>query len=247
MLYCPQCGAEYREGYSSCADCHVLLTRNRPAEEEGSSAGAEPGDPNHDPFAHFWQGDDSRLHAELCSLLDEAGIPHITIRKEDRLFRFTTQPSLQLAIPFSQMEKAESVIREAFGETPELPDPSAQPEEETKTEELDDASGFLRNAARKGLLPTLLEKLREPHPQSGETRDAKSKDPDEWFPAETTLEVWSGPDAVFAELIAASLRENEISSRGEEFKGSQIIFVEPRDEVRAREIIRQIVEATPPE
>jgi len=245
MLYCPQCAAEYREGYSSCADCHVLLTRDRPAQKE-ASAEVEPGDPNNDPFTHFWQGDDARLHAELCSLLDEAEIPHITIRKEDRLFRFTTQPSLQLAVPFSQMEKAESVIREAFGETPELPDSGAQSEEETKTEEFDDGSGFLRNAARKGLLPTILEKLRKPRPTVNEARDAKSKGPDDWFPEDATLEVWSGPDTAFPELIAASLRENEIQSRCDEFKGSQIVFVEPKDEARAREIIRQIVEATPP-
>jgi hypothetical protein len=246
MLYCPQCGTEYREGYSSCSDCHVLLVRERPKQGELHSV-AGPGDPSKDPYTEFWRGEDARLHAELCSLLDEAEIPHITIQKEDRLFRFTTQPSLQLAVPFSQMEKAESVIREAFGETPELPAPGTQSEGEKKTEEIDDWKKFARDPSRKRFLPAILEKLRGPRPPAGETRRAQRKDPDEWFAEDATIEVWSGPDAAFAEMIAASLRENEILSRCDEFKSSHVVLVEPKDQVRAREIIRQIVEATPPE
>ncbi len=246
MLYCPQCGTEYREGYSSCSDCHVLLVRERPKGRELQSV-AESGDPGKDPYTEFWHGEDARLHAELCSLLDEAEIPHITIQKEDRLFRLTTQPSLQLAVPFSQLEKAESVIRETFGETPELPDSGTQSDGGKKTEEIDDWTKFAGDTSRKGFLPAIFEKLRGPRPPAGETRRAQRKEPDEWRAEEATIEVWSGPDAAFAEMIAASLRENEILSRCDAFKSSQIVLVEPKDQVRAREIVRQIVEATPPE
>jgi len=244
VLYCPQCGAEYREGYSSCSDCHVLLVRERPGHVNSYQESVPgSGDANYGPLAHFWSGDDARLHAELCSLLDEAQIPNITIRKEDRLFLATTRPFFQIAVPCSQMERAESVIREAFGEMPELADPDAQTE---TGEPPDDKSRFVRNWAEKGLLPALLEKLREPRPHTEETRSSQTFDPDDWFPEDATVEVWSGPDETLANMIAASLGENDIHARRDERQNSWLVLVQPNDEVRAREIIREIVEATPP-
>jgi hypothetical protein len=248
MLYCPQCGAEYRDGYSSCSDCHVLLTRERPAQSNvlANASTPNPGDPAEGPYTHFWGGDDSRLHAELCSLLDEAEIRHITIRKEDRLFRVTTQPFFELAVPTSQMEKAEFVIRDAFGEMPLLPDADAGTDSEANKPPGEE-SNFVHTWARKGLLPALLEKLREPLPQETENSSKPGFDPDDWFPEDATVEVWSGPDATLAEMISASLRENDIHSRTDELKDSLLVNVQPQDEARAREIVREIVEGTPPE
>lgn len=69
-LYCPQCGVEYREGFSECADCLVPLAAGDPPKEgERSAAGAvelvtvlETGD---------W------VEISLVSgLLDSAGIPY---------------------------------------------------------------------------------------------------------------------------------------------------------------------------
>jgi len=36
-MLCPQCGAEYREGFTTCADCNVPLIE-RPAEELSSQS-----------------------------------------------------------------------------------------------------------------------------------------------------------------------------------------------------------------
>jgi hypothetical protein len=252
MLYCPQCGAEYREGYSSCSDCHVLLVREWPGRTEQEPA-PPPGDPNKDPFTNFWKGEDARIHAELCSLLEEAEIPHITIRREDHLFNITRQPQLQIAVPFSMMEKAESVVVEAFGEPLELPLPEGEPvvDPEEPTTRL---GKFLRDGFERGLLPTILEKMRESRQEKIETEiedepssDGRVHDPDDCHSAGATMEVWSGPEQDLAEMISVSLRENEIPSRQDEFKSSQVVYVEPKDEERAREIVREIVEATPPE
>jgi hypothetical protein len=34
MVYCPKCGAEYREGFSECSDCRVPLVWEKPTKSE---------------------------------------------------------------------------------------------------------------------------------------------------------------------------------------------------------------------
>jgi hypothetical protein len=61
------------------------------------------------------------------------------------------------------------------------------------------------------------------------------------------VEIWSGEDASLGELLEACLRENLIGARcaGRE-PGTLRLFVTAHDEVAAREIIREVREATPP-
>jgi hypothetical protein len=68
-----------------------------------------------------------------------------------------------------------------------------------------------------------------------------------WNPAAATAEIWSGEDAALAELLEACLRENLIGVRcaGRE-PGTLRLLVTARDETAAREIIREVREATPP-
>jgi hypothetical protein len=68
-----------------------------------------------------------------------------------------------------------------------------------------------------------------------------------WNPAAATVEIWSGEDASLAELLDACLRENRIGVRrvGRE-PGTLRLFVTTPDETAAREIVREVREATPP-
>jgi len=68
-----------------------------------------------------------------------------------------------------------------------------------------------------------------------------------WNPAAATVEIWDGEDASLAELLEACLRENLIGVRraGRE-PGTLRLFVTARDEAAAREIVREVHEATPP-
>ena len=60
----------------------------------------EPGDPNADPFCSFWKGEDARVHAELCAVLDEAGIPHNTVFRRDHLFNLRNYPAYEVGVHF---------------------------------------------------------------------------------------------------------------------------------------------------
>jgi hypothetical protein len=63
------------------------------------------------------------------------------------------------------------------------------------------------------------------------------------------VQVWSQEDAEdFSEDIEMALKENLIHCRMDSRGGNnKVVFVMPADEARAREIIREIVDATPPE
>jgi hypothetical protein len=69
----------------------------------------------------------------------------------------------------------------------------------------------------------------------------------EWNPRAATVEVWSGDDAALGELLEACLRENRIGVRREGADPSRIrLLIMAADESSAREIIREVREATPP-
>jgi hypothetical protein len=69
-----------------------------------------------------------------------------------------------------------------------------------------------------------------------------------WNPAAANAEIWSGEDAAFARLLEACLSENRIRVRRQGVEpGVQRLLVLTTNESRAREILREIVEGTPPE
>lgn len=77
-------------------------------------------------------------------------------------------------------------------------------------------------------------------------RDAYIRD---WYPEDATVRVWSqqGPEDISSGIVMA-LKENLIHCRLDGEAGdAKVVFVAPEDEPQAREIIRQIVEGTPPE
>ncbi len=151
-MICPNCKAEYRRGFKECADCGVALLEptelvgRRMADDAGDDEArgehfaGTPGDPNEDPFCSFWKGTDLRVCTEICTVLDEAGIPHKTIRRQDHLFNLNNQSGYQVGVPASWYEKAEMAIKEAFGTDEETGENAVRllppPEEDPRTREL---------------------------------------------------------------------------------------------------------------
>ena len=65
--------------------------------------------------------------------------------------------------------------------------------------------------------------------------------------AHPTVEVWAGNDDQIAQFLTAALQENEIPMHLDNPGGQTKIFVSAANEARAREIVREVVEAAPPE
>src|SRR5260370_38384885 len=114
-MFCPRCKVEYRRGFTRCSDCDIDLVYEPPAAAHSCGETGTKAENSDDPFCSFWQGDDPRIHAELCELLTEEGIPHKTIRREDHLFNLNINSAFEMGIPFSQFPKAEAAIKNAYG------------------------------------------------------------------------------------------------------------------------------------
>ena len=256
-MFCPECKAEYRQGFTRCSDCDVELVHERPASAGASGeAGGESENPD-DPFCSFWRGDDPRIHAELCELLNEEGIPHKTVRREDHLFNLNTKSAFEIGIPFSQFEKAEAAIRGAYGTEEQEDAAGLLPFRESYTEGHNKvfpwqplAKGFVRATIGRAEEPeseAAAKVLEEPGAGEQSEKIPKDWDPREWNPEEATLQVWSGEQSYPGEMIEMALRENQIHARFERADGRNAIFVLLEDETRAREIVRQIAAGAPPE
>jgi hypothetical protein len=136
-MICPQCNAEYREGFVRCTDCGVQLVHPlsgalvAPSRAQDESPGTEE-----DPFCEFWRGDDPRLQGELCQVLDEAAIPFRSLQLNDVLSMVgipSRQAIFRIGVPFSMFDRAERAVAEAFGGAAEA-DAAMYPTEENRAE-----------------------------------------------------------------------------------------------------------------
>ena len=232
-MFCPNCKAEYRPGFTHCVDCDVDLVHELPKTAIELRGEAEPGDPNEDPFCSFWKGEDPRVHAELCGVLDEAGIPHNTVFRRDHLFNLKNYPAYEVGVPFSLFEHAENAVKEAYG---------ADDVEEVGSAEW---KGLLierrTNSFRKlpeTLTPSTENDIPGP-PNAGEGTD--------WFPEDATVRIWTNDASEPGDFLVAALHENGIRCRLEKHEHSEELWVLPEDERHAREIVREIVEGRLPE
>jgi hypothetical protein len=73
MVYCPQCGVEYRDGFTECSDCHVPLLAGAPTPEPASTF-----DPNLDLVVVLETDDPVQLFLAK-GLLEDADIPFFVL------------------------------------------------------------------------------------------------------------------------------------------------------------------------
>jgi hypothetical protein len=231
-MICPQCKAEYRQGFTRCVDCDVDLVHETPPGNLANQEIPQPGDPNEDPFCSFWKGDDPRVHVELCSVLDEAGIPHHSVYRREHLFNFRNSPEFEVGVPFSLFEKAEVAVRDAFGA------------DEYDAMKLLEAPA---TDAEKGNISGSMPGTVTPEETQGTSKPSSSRGEEAWSPEDAIVQVWKGEDEATGDFLLAALHENNIRCRSALDGDDTILYVLPEDETRAREIVREVAEGQPPE
>lgn len=196
-MYCPVCGAEYRPGFTECSDCQVALVAEPP------HASSDERSAEYSSYVTVWSGDDPLKHAEILESLDEAGIPTRDLNREDRSFHLVTMPAFEVFVPDEFADSAQEVLKQiAAIENPDEPGSGIfeiPADEEEDLPPSDPRAGSTSSPRAGSTRP----------PRRGAGRSMSAYEQEE----EAGTEVWSGQDAATANMIALSLRENEIPFR----------------------------------
>jgi hypothetical protein len=218
-MFCPKCRAEYRSGFTRCSDCDVDLVEGLAPD---SGAHAEPEESPREAWEEeslrgVWEGEDQSECVTICELLKAGSIP-FNVAQHRQQFLKGVECNFKIAVPPNFFSEAKRIIEEDnLDFTDEEEDQRAM---ELPVEDSTPNARDLRNEAR-------------------DWEDAR--------PNDATVEVWSEATPVYTEMMESSLLENNIHARIEGAgNGSRRIFVAPEDESRAREIVHEIKDATPP-
>jgi hypothetical protein len=110
-MFCPQCKAEYRTGFTRCSDCDVNLVSSL----DPSAPSAMPAGP-----ALAWRGDDPVIFSRVLAALQDADIPTHQIVDHDQ---FAFQPAILrpcygIFVRREDASRVEEIVREAIGDEP---------------------------------------------------------------------------------------------------------------------------------
>jgi hypothetical protein len=167
-----------------------------------------------------WEGGDQSTCVSLCRKLMDSEIPYEVAQvPKSRSARMAVDCFYKIGVPSAIYEKAKEIV--AIEDGPEETEDTAE-SELAEPPSLQAASHQKRPGTDSYLKP--------------------------WYPEDAIVEIWTQSSTDTGTVVALSLNENLIRFRSEVHEdGERALFVLPEDESRAREIVREIREGTPPE
>ncbi len=222
-MFCPECRSEYRHGFTTCSGCGVDLVADLPGPVSPDDALNRAIEQSKSPDVYDVVGEDGDL-ATILAILDAAGVPHSEVERNISLPELGRRQTLILVKP-----EYHALADKAFDEyekSVEIP---------LAAEDGDDA-----------YLPDDVV-------------------PADFNPDDATVEVWHGDDVELHNTLVECLTnvgigcathldtpEASAGDSGAHSNGPAAapkpnpIFVLPSDEKRAREVVREILDASPP-
>ncbi len=182
------------------------------------STSAPPGDGSVVPI---WYCNDPAEFASAKVALQKADIPFVDQTSNRYLMFPSLRPKMEICVSSVNKDRAKKALFEFQG----LTDPEDLTDEE-------------------------IESLALPDKEDADQDESMSlmTDPTEdWDNTEATSEIWNGAAEYLADTLMACLRENGIPSHKLTEKDRLRLVVRPEQEARAKEIVREVVEAAPPE
>ena len=223
-MFCPQCKAEYRQGFTRCSDCDVDLVYALPQDSEQQVAAREGIAYDGRDHQLIWKGNDESECVALCRILMKADIPYKVAQVPEAKFKMRVKWRYEIGVPYADSQLAKDLL----GIQGEFADACYGPDGKDETEEANDGDEV---------------RVDDTPPDAEVRSDSYLK---HWYPEDATVEIWSQDGDDFSSGIELSLDANCIHCRCDSDKpGTKKIFVRPEDESFAREIVREIIEGTP--
>ena len=168
-----------------------------------------------------WEGNDPSEYASVKDALEKAGIPVIDQESAGYFIFPSMRPKTEIYVSSINLEQAKKVLLdlEAWDDGEEMT------EGERESLELPESD----------------------IPDSNEQTSLAPDSADNWDEDDPVAEVWNGDKEEFADTLTVCLREIGIGSRKITEAGHWRLVVRPEQESRAREVVREVVEASPPE
>ncbi len=164
-----------------------------------------------------WQGNDPSECERVKAALENAGIEFLDRDSKNFDVFVPLGSNLEIFVSTADRDAARNIILDEDG--------SIDPDE---------------------LTPEGIEALTLPESDQPDS-DAPQDLSVEWHEDDPTVAVWMGESEVLADNLAMCLQEVGIASRKLSEPGRWQVVVRPEQESRAKEIVREVVEASPPE
>jgi len=242
-MFCPICKLEYRAGFTHCNDCDVPLVASLSDVPVHTNAPQNP-----DAAEVLWTGTDSAISTAIAEALDAAEISYHEHVRQVGLLPGMTQPVYLIMIHARDHNAAQTALENA-----RLALTGPQAGSDSFASDLDRDAGAVNplNFGRRvyNRVPTEGDASTE----GGDDDSGESDEPipddiiEDFDPDEATAAVWSGANADMRNVLISCLRENGIGCAVDDSGAEHHILVMPSSEKRAKEIIREVVEASPPE
>jgi thiol-disulfide isomerase/thioredoxin len=136
MPWCPNCKAEYQEGYTECSDCGIPLVESLEDKSE------------HIEYVPFFQADDKELAEKLARYFEYSNLKaQLSFDEENELYLVSIPPKtekqakkLYQAFIFVESENIERKLKEKAEGANDSPDETADSEQADTGEDLETAS-----------------------------------------------------------------------------------------------------------
>jgi hypothetical protein len=223
-MFCPECKAEYRAGFTRCSDCGLDLVEQLDT-RSGVGGGSAVADEN--GAVVLWSGVDARIRGQVVSALEAANIAYHERGQQVGALPGFAQSVSFILIHIRDSEAARAAL-EALGTRAPVLTGDANEDDDPE------------------MVASVNASEHEPADQytgDDSENDDADYDPEDFHPDDATAEVWSGDDARTARDVAMCLQEVGIGCTTTESGGAKHICVMPSSAARAKLIIQQILDA----
>jgi hypothetical protein len=215
-MFCPNCRAEYRPGFTQCSVCEVELISELPSEPSRDG----------EKLWSVWKGRDEGECVSLCRELMDAGIRYeVSQRPVSHGTRMVVSFKYQIAVLVSEYEKAREVLGFKRNDAKEDEQIESADSDTPLKLTIDDASK--PNYSGEEVRTKAYLKSWSPESATSEVWTRRAAD------SSSVVELSLRENLIH---FRSEFQED----------GACKIFVRPEDEPAAREIIREIVEGAPP-